>query len=166
MEPGDTIELTFHIHDTYDSLYDSLVILDNFSFVSATGGAVIGETTKGGTSGETEEGGEGPSEEEANPEMSRPRRKVGKNPDVMEFLEVEWWRTNAASVEAKTPVLAVMGSRIQALNSTNVASVVEMMLASVVTAFLILASSWTNAASVVEMMLASVVTGSQQRGGL
>jgi hypothetical protein len=35
IEPSETFQLTFHIHDTGDGIYDSAVILDNFHWISS-----------------------------------------------------------------------------------------------------------------------------------
>ena len=45
IQAGETFTLTFHIHDTGDQAYDSLVILDNFRFVSEDGAIGGGGTT-------------------------------------------------------------------------------------------------------------------------
>jgi hypothetical protein len=35
VEPGETFTLTFHIHDTSDSSYNSAVVIDNFKWLGA-----------------------------------------------------------------------------------------------------------------------------------
>ena len=36
MNPGEVFTLTFHIHDTADQAYDSLVLIDNFVWKGGT----------------------------------------------------------------------------------------------------------------------------------
>ena len=43
--PGEKFTLTFHIHDTQDAIFDSMVLLDNFRFISQEGSVSNGTVT-------------------------------------------------------------------------------------------------------------------------
>jgi len=60
IEAGETFDLTFHIHDTGDAVYDSEVILDNFQWIAPE---VVPPGGEGGGGEEGGEGGEGGDEE-------------------------------------------------------------------------------------------------------